>query len=153
MANVPVALIPDTSGGAGPEVFIDWQRFLYLAGEPWSHSDDDSARKLWRTRVERFVAEGYRLASNSSEADAGDTWEITHIQRGGLHVRASARFCRAVGLSPTQGELRAALRLPSDSRLPHSLIGARLSGPSIPIGGRSIPIPGPFIPIFPTQLM
>ena len=113
LANVPVALIPDTSGGAGPEVFIDWQRFLYLAGEPWSHSDDDSARKLWRTRVERFVAEGYRLASNSSEADAGDTWEITHIQRGGLHVRASARFCRAVGLS----QLKENFELLSVSRL------------------------------------
>lgn len=113
LATVPVALIPDTPGGAGPEVFIEWQRFLYLSGESWPASDDESARRLWRTRVERFVAEGYRVSFHSAEAEAGDTWEIMHIQRGGLHVRAGARFCRAVALS----QLKENFELLSVSRL------------------------------------
>ena len=85
----------DRPGNPGAEYFIDWRRVLHLSGEPYPAADDLSANRLYQKRVAAFKAAGY-VTKGRKPAAAGDTWEITRIVRGGLYVRASARYVEAV---------------------------------------------------------
>ena len=85
----------DRPSNPGPEYFIDWRRSIYLSGEPYPADDCLSTNRLYQKRVAAFKHTGY-LAKGQRPAPAGDTWEITRIVRGGLYVRASARYVEAV---------------------------------------------------------
>lgn len=94
--------IDDQYGNPGHEYFIDWRRGLYLSGEPYPLDDDvESASRAYRKRVADFESAGYRAKGNDP-APAGDTWEITRRVKGGIFVRASARYIEAVRLSQHQ---------------------------------------------------
>ena len=98
--RLPQATRPDgdRAGNPGPEYFIGWQRLLYLSGEPYPDAADLSARRTYQRRMADFETRGYK-AKGRAAAPAGDTWEITKRVKGGLLVRASARYVEAVRLS------------------------------------------------------
>ena len=103
--RVPDALRPVRKGGPGPEVWIGWRDALTLAGENVPNAVDVTGTegRRYRKRVDALIAAGYRVGALGEAAPAGDTVEIVRVQRGarnrpaGLRVRASARFCAAVG--------------------------------------------------------
>ena len=97
------ALLPidDRPNNPGREYYIDWRRVLYLSGEPYPPDDDESAARVYRSRIADFESAGY-VAERNDPAPAGDTWEITRRIRGGIFVRASARYIEAVRLSQNQ---------------------------------------------------
>ena len=106
--RIPNALRPERKGGPGPVVFFPWRMVLTVAGE---HVEDQApaqgaAGRRYRRRVDALEAVGYVCpGGDSSTAPAGDTVEIVQIQRGhknqegGLHVRATDRFCAAYAAS------------------------------------------------------
>ena len=98
--QLPVALRPegDRHGAPGSKYFVGWQRVMYLSGEPYPATDDTTAARTYANRVAGFKKADY-AAKGSRPAHAGDTWEITKVERGGLWVRASARYVEAVRLS------------------------------------------------------
>lgn len=102
-SKISAALHPfdDRQGSPGNEYFIGWQRALYLSGEPYPLSTDESAARSFLRRIGAFKDAGY-VAQGNAPAPAGDTWEITRIVKGGLWVRASARYVEAVRLSQDQ---------------------------------------------------
>ena len=102
-SRISEALHPfdDRPGSPGHEYYIGWQRVLYLSGEPYPLDNDGSAARVYRNRVADFEDAGYRAKGNAP-APAGDTWEITHRAKGGIFVRASARYVEAVRLSQNQ---------------------------------------------------
>ena len=102
-SRVSEALLPieDRPGHPGCEYYIGWQRMLYSSGEPYPLADDESAARVYRKRVADFESAGYGAKGNDP-APAGDTWEIARRVKGGIFVRASARYVEAVRLSQNQ---------------------------------------------------
>ena len=102
-SRVPKGLRPvgDKKGKPGQEYFLGWQRVIYLSGEPWPGSADGNARRTYQRRVAAFKKADYLVPvkRSSAPAPAGDTWEILRIERGGIVVRATARYVGAVQLS------------------------------------------------------
>lgn len=98
--RTPGALVPVHSGGPGQEYRIHWQDVLRLSGEPFdekaSYRNGRDGRR-YRRRLEALEHARY-MCEGSRAAHAGDTIEITCVERGangGIRVRATARFCDA----------------------------------------------------------
>ena len=73
---------------------------------PYPVDRDMAAERRYRRRVTDFVEAGYR-AHRDAAAPAADTWEIVQAKRGGLIVRASARYCAAEAAAQLAGSFEA----------------------------------------------
>lgn len=107
-SRISMALQPSSKqpgSHPGTEYYIGWQRAMYLSGEPYPAANDANTARTCRNRFDDFVDAGYK-AEGSAAAPAGDTWEITRRLKGGIYVRASARYVEAVRLSQSGATLR-----------------------------------------------
>ena len=96
-AGAPSALlVPEHSGGPGPGVFVPWRDLLRLAGEYVDDANETAARRRYQRRVAQLEAAGYFATDLPSVAPAGGAVEIVGHRRGGLTIRATARYCEAV---------------------------------------------------------
>ena len=103
--RIPEALRPTRKGGPGPERFIPHWHILRLAGEAVTQEEyraRSAPRQRYMGAVHALQALGYVCSDPSRTAPAGQSVEITRIvsgggpgRRGGLMVRATARFCAA----------------------------------------------------------
>ena len=95
--------------GPGRPVEIDWRNVLRYAGEWWDETDpkaDKAALECYNRVVATLMRRGYFVpGSLLAEAPAGDSVEIVcrvraaRGRRGGLQVRAAARFVQAARLA------------------------------------------------------
>ena len=101
--RVPTWLKPTRRGGPGPQVFVPWRGVLILSGEnvPFDSPSNGPDGRRYRNRVATLRKAGYVAPAGGGAAQAMDTVEIIKIvqggkhHRGGLWIRASARFCEA----------------------------------------------------------
>ena len=99
---------PRRKASPGAPVLIGWRDVLRYAGDWWDETDAaaDKAALLRSNRVAATLEDrGYFVDSLRAEAPAGDSVEIgsrvrgARGRRGGLLVRASARFVEAARLA------------------------------------------------------
>ena len=101
-SRLPGCLTPFRKGGPGEDVRINWQRGIYLAGEPAPAARDrEAALRRWQRRVADLIEAGYQVSRDGGPSAAGDTWEIIKRTRepAGIIVRASATMCEAARIA------------------------------------------------------